>query len=892
MPDHSGDLDLSAHALVMANDFGHVIGQMARDDRDAFRFVATRDKVSINAISGNQQRGVQVRVFDQEMAELTDAQSDAQRQPFQGEVITVQPGHEYYVVVEEMPGGHSPSPDALTLLGSDASPSDQYSLAVYQFDSGQWPLGEQVSSDPEADLVADATLLDVSAETHKSVRAIDYAGDVDMFRFRTQIEGPSYALIAVGGFGEYIDVDFAVLDATGQPMDTTSTSWVSEVEWVVAVDVEPEQNYFLRVQASADSSGQLSSATGEYSLTLKLGQGIANGLPMVSQPFSNSSDAPLGSDVHASTFEEATSLVLGESLIDFVDIDSRAAQRSSGVDYFGDEDLFKIPAAGDVMLVAVEGDNVSLEVYDEQRQVVSLDSRIFKWDLPIGGSYDVTGSDHFFVRVFGDGESISGYFLEAQALGADVVHGPKEPVHSPFGSDDPISDPTGPGETINSEDLHGDTFSNATDVAVHGEYVSLAGTLQTIDDVDVFRIPNVLPGTLGVLGLDGITLEVFDQQGNLIPARYGGDTPGLNFGYRDAVGGDFVFLRVASQASSTGRYNLSFLHTGTVPEVLPGFDPQFDAAASFSLPDSALGDDPHPGVLQGSRRFIIDETSDVLVSSFIDSPGDVDVFRSRRSAGDHQSYVYTLDSNLEDPSVRVFDRLGNELRPDSIVERPGSLELTFDKMVIARNPGRTYGDISIWISAGESEFGQYTLRGNRVFEQPTNWEWAPDPTDDVRTALLPPHGGFAAGFGGSTLGVDGHGEAAELATPINLALPELQVGSYIDEPGDKDAFRFTAEYSNAIFVLYDQFGSSRDGSVTILDSDGNEVGEVVRREGAEEKGIRASLEIGEDYVAVVEAASDAVGGYHLKIQPLGDVASLLDAACEAVIAASVDRASL
>lgn len=890
--DQPGEVGQAAHALVMANDYGHAMGKIeGEDDKDAFRFVATRSRASINAISGDQQRGVRVQVLDRDLTEVASSESDPQRQPFEGQVITVQPGREYFVIVERM--ANNPA-GAYSTLASEAIDTGPYALAVYQYDTHHWPLDGQVSitpeddsvedqsplndqigTDAEGDRIQDATPIDASDGTHTSVRSINHAGDVDMFQFHTPAEGPTYAMIAVGGFGEFMDVDFSVLDSAGQVVDTESSSWVSEVDWVVAFDVQADQDYFLKVTASADKDAVKFAATGQYSLTVKFAEGSARSLAMIRQPYSDTADSPLGADVHGATFEDATRLILGEGVTSLVDIDPSAAERSSGIDYFGDEDMFKIPVSGDVMLVVVEGDDVSLEVYDEQRQIVVPESQLFSWDVLIGGSFNVSGSDHFFVRVYGDGESIRAYFLQAQAAGPNSIGAPEQPVTEPFGSSEPITGPTGPGEPINTEDLHGDTFAEATDVAAGNDYVVIPGTLQTDDDVDIFRIPNVLPGTLGVFGLHEVKLDVFDQQGNLVPTRSGGNSPGLDFGYRDAVDGDFVFLQVSSDSGATGRYNLSFLLSGTAKDDLPGFNPSFDIAASFSQPDSAIGDDPHPAGLQSSRRLIADESSNILVSSFIDVSGDVDVFRMRPSSASET--VFTLESNLEDPSVRLFDRYGNELIPDRTDVQPGVLEIRFDEMVVPRQPGRSYGDISIWISAGAGDFGQYTLRSEVILKGPEadSWKFAPDPTDDVRTALLPPFGGWSADFGGATQGIDQHGDSADSATPIDIALPEYQVSSYIDAPGDKDAFRFTAEYPDAIFALYDQFGDRQKGQVLVLDADGNELGEVVERDGEPQKGTRANLTVGDEYTVVVGAATpNTVGGYHLKIQPLGNVASL------------------
>lgn len=112
-----------------------------------------------------------------------------------------------------------------------------------------------------------------------------------------------------------------------------------------------------------------------------------------------------------------------------------------------------------------------------------------------------------------------------------------------------------------------DTIAEATDAAIRAIGSSFVQTLEEPGDVDVLRLPNALPGSVFVSGLDGIQFELLDREGSVLDRQNFGfeqrektDVGYYTVGQADAY--PFVYLRIFSATDAIGQYKVSVLFDG------------------------------------------------------------------------------------------------------------------------------------------------------------------------------------------------------------------------------------------------------------------------------------------------------------------------------------------
>ncbi|WP_147870293.1 dockerin type I domain-containing protein [Stieleria maiorica] len=112
----------------------------------------------------------------------------------------------------------------------------------------------------------------------------------------------------------------------------------------------------------------------------------------------------------------------------------------------------------------------------------------------------------------------------------------------------------------------GDTILTAVDVAIRPNGSSFVQSLETTGDVDVFRLPNGLPGSVYVHGVDGIGFELLGENGDVLDREPSSiavnDQTDIGYykAFQDAaLGSDSIYLRVFSTAAATGQYSVSVL---------------------------------------------------------------------------------------------------------------------------------------------------------------------------------------------------------------------------------------------------------------------------------------------------------------------------------------------
>ncbi|WP_182868546.1 dockerin type I domain-containing protein [Rhodopirellula sp. JC639] len=116
----------------------------------------------------------------------------------------------------------------------------------------------------------------------------------------------------------------------------------------------------------------------------------------------------------------------------------------------------------------------------------------------------------------------------------------------------------------------GDTILTAVDVAIRPNGSSFVQSLEMPGDVDVFRLPNGLPGSVFVQGVDGIGFELLGENGDVLEREPSSiavnDQTDVGYyrAFQDAaLGSDSIYLRVFSNTESIGQYSVSVLLDNT-----------------------------------------------------------------------------------------------------------------------------------------------------------------------------------------------------------------------------------------------------------------------------------------------------------------------------------------
>lgn len=420
-------------------------------------------------------------------------------------------------------------------------------------------------------------------------------------------------------------------------------------------------------------------------------------------------------------------------------------------------------------------------------------------------------------------------------------------------------------------DSIGDVLLDVTDVGIANDVVSLQSSLESGEDVDVYRIPNALPGSLLVTGIEGIRVDVFDQHGRLLDKGTTDIQLGnrADFGRYEEVDTKFLFLRVSSLGES-GDYEGNVLFEGQ-PRDIPGFDP-VDPSSALLQPDSSLGDDQHSDRIDDATRLGLNQS--ILVSN-IDSVDDVDLFKIRVS-GISDVTVTLQSDDITDLELVVLDANNNPLTPDITLE--SELAFVFLHENIAGDQSAANEQIvDIYVQVSAQQAGQYTLyHSNRSTSRGTHnvrTGLGQEASDAIRNLHVYDVSDLSAAFG-----TDQHGETFESATPIALSELPTEVTSFIDGPADADAFRFTAIHSDVLISLM-QRNAIPEGTnfdVRVFEANGDPVASEETWEGDFFVSKRVDLDVGSEYYAIVSGDDAKFGRYVFYAQPIYDILATTD----------------
>ncbi|MEM9586367.1 MAG: dockerin type I domain-containing protein [Planctomycetota bacterium] len=422
-------------------------------------------------------------------------------------------------------------------------------------------------------------------------------------------------------------------------------------------------------------------------------------------------------------------------------------------------------------------------------------------------------------------------------------------------------------QSIALPDRHGDTFESATDLALHSSYLTLTANLDDSDDVDFFRVPNAFPGSMLVYGVQGLQIDLFDDEGD--PLANGLAREDLV--YVEAVDSDSVLVRVRSLTGDVGNYTMAMLLEGRV-RVPNDFDPTFDPFQVWFDADSTFGSDLHGDTIQDATSL---PSQTEVVVSHLDAAGDADTFQLTTGFGSELT-ISVQSEEVNDLDLRVTDELGVAIQPDWQRRAGDAVGIGFYLDESRVVPGPLY----LQVTSLSDSVGRYVLmRSERGLQD------RPEPMPSLNAPKLTPDGRELPLIRylprtRDVIGIDAHGETMEQATPIELTIPQSQWTSYLDGPGDRDAFQFVAPYSDIRTTLWrtGRLAESNAGEITLLDSSGqavdlNPVGD------ASLYAVRdASLQVGQQYTIVVSAgAASQFDRYALQLEPASDVGGHVDA---------------
>lgn len=153
-----------------------------------------------------------------------------------------------------------PGEDLYAIVSGRQSELGQYVLDVNHYHQ------DTTANDVDGDTLDSATPIKASGVGVDLYRTIDSPTDIDVFQFHTPTIRQNYVFLAVRGTTNQTQVEFEVLDADGNVVNTDSDSLAARYDWLVMFDVFPDEDYFVRV---VEPDGNL----GEYSVPLGINSG-------------------------------------------------------------------------------------------------------------------------------------------------------------------------------------------------------------------------------------------------------------------------------------------------------------------------------------------------------------------------------------------------------------------------------------------------------------------------------------------------------------------------------------------------------------------------------------------------------------------------------------------
>ena len=707
----------------------------------------------------------------------------------------------------------------------------------------------ELGTDPHADRMGrEATELGFSEDLTATIHShIDEPGDVDVFGFRAQ--GPWMQSFA--WMGEELGLRMQIFDAERNLIAANRETFVDPIGNVIVdpfvdVDLEIGRLYFLRVSATDE-------AVGEYGIDLFLDDGDQ-------PPDQGNPDSAQGEDPHVDTIGPAATLLESEDRF-FADSGSRI-QVDSYIDVVGDVDVFQVVAKGDSVgawSYSLDGSfRPTVSVFDFEGNNIGVSLAVGPDGPaphgPVGA--EITPGETYYIRVSALGDGFGEYILEVR----ETMVVPPPPTGSPDSSlgDDPHADRIDASPTILA--FEGELQANG-----QGEYyVHVDSYIDEIGDVDVFQF--VASGnwlSAFAFSWDGSFephVTIYDDEGGVVS---GGDVD-LNgdgwvapFGDVPLVPGMAYYISIDAADGGMGEYVLDVYQYAqqTLEPLGPG--------RPLGIPDSSLGADPHADVI-GDEATVLEfapangESANVsTINSHIDSVDDVDVFQWVAVASRSTVSAYSGDGRLEQ-SMDIFDANHN-LIARSRAEHDGVL-WGLTNLSIATHVGDTY---YVAIGGSREGIGQYVLNVRQTQSSSATLDRGPEAD--------------------SELGDDRHGNTASGdATVLSPdASGQVRIGSFIDAPGDIDAFRFTgtggvafavamnldAGAATKIRVLDSAFNVLEPGNATDLDPFGM-VGDQSLR--------RWNTQVGQTYYLEVSAGERFIGKYVLNLfaEPPSDAAQV------------------
>lgn len=545
----------------------------------------------------------------------------------------------------------------------------------------------------------------------------------------------------------------------------------------------------------------------------------------------------LGDDIHGDDSVEAT---LARPF-------DRKIQFQSHLDTGDDVDWFRVPAGSNAVTISVRGQDgrVEFDVYDTALDALEPVTSISSESHVTTGTYLVDESSQLLVRVRSPVSFVGPYAFNLSDRG-----------FTPSQSRSTTS--------LTLDDIVGDRLDDAADVTVGGRTIEIEQTLENSEDVDFFRIPIVLPATVVAMGLHGIRVELFDSAGipieqvdPIIVTKRGLDID--SYGYlpsRDSAG-DFVYLRVASDSGEVGRYFVTIAFDSETSAATADDEP-FNLIQVSDRPDSGFGDDPHGNDVDSSTPYSNDDRD--TLTSFIDAPGDMDVFQLRGISGAVSMSVHSVD--VSGITLTALDYEGKKIAPLWTQIENGAFGFDIDMSTVPEFTDRNgirQRQLYIQVSSADESTGAYKLiRGIKRRSQLA--------TQDI-------------------MGLDRHAGTAEHATAFESSYPSYEFDSFLDYPEDQDAFRFTAELSQLSLKVNrsEPLALRGEGSFYLYDDHGDLVDPTSEYEAPFKFFVSGfvnktyDLEVGSQYVVVVSnEAENAFGRYTLFFEPIGDIVSTLD----------------
>lgn len=419
----------------------------------------------------------------------------------------------------------------------------------------------------------------------------------------------------------------------------------------------------------------------------------------------------------------------------------------------------------------------------------------------------------------------------------------------------------------------------ATPIEFVGDYAVVDSYLDDPDDVDVFQL-DANGESIQIAGNveDGDNVEgngvepdvhVFDSDGGEIaPINPLVEPEGFipcdisryefcdlfptesNETYFISVGGKNKTTDVAALSDAPAEYH--FVIRNQVPPV----------DVSSSNPDSSLGDDPHADIRSRSAtELVFADGVSAHVDSYIDTVGDVDVFRFPATMDTASINVKSFDGTWS-VLVGVWDVHGNLIAHNRDPRAAGDPALTRDLLETNQLEVDQHYFISVSAAGGE-RVGEYVLD---VFHQAPMVPQGPD----------------------SPLGVDAHGdEIGDQATYLHFqfegnGLAHTRIQSFVDTEHDVDMFRFVADGDWLSTLAF-----SPDNSTSLSLNLHNRAGDLLATSDLDRLNlatdeifnprIEFELEVGTEYFLAIGSYDGRAGEYVMHVEQTGSIAPMWDA---------------